>query len=53
MAALEAQHFRGAADISVILVQLFEDVVTFVRCAGLVKGRKFSSGSASATVSIH
>src|SRR5437879_9328700 len=53
MAALQAQHFGRAADIAVILVQLFEDVVTFIGCPGLVKRRKFSSGSAPAPVAVY
>ena len=38
MAALEPKHFGGAAYVAVILVQLFEDVITLIGIACLVQG---------------
>src|SRR6516165_11545749 len=40
MAALESQHFRSAADISLILFQLAQDVIAFVRGARLVQAEE-------------
>ena len=37
VAALQAQDFGGAADVAVILVELFQDVVTLVGGAGLMQ----------------
>ena len=48
MASLEAQHFRGAADVSVIIVELFQNVVALVGRTGLMQCLKVAAGATAA-----
>src|SRR5438445_13611818 len=53
MTALKAQHFGRAADVSVILVKLLQNVVALVRRACLMKGRELISSGAAAAIAVH
>ena len=51
MAALEAEHFRGAADVAMIFVQLLENVVAFISGARLVQRGALAARHAAAALS--
>src|SRR5271166_2922414 len=53
VAALEAEHFRGAAYVAVILVQFFEDVVAFIGRSRLVQCGTLAAGYATAAIAVH
>ena len=53
MAALQSQYFGSAADVSVIFIQLFQDVVALVRITGLMQGGELASRGAAIAVAIN
>ena len=53
VAALEAQHFRGAAHVTVILVQLLEDVIPLIGIASLVQAGEFGPRGPAASIAIN
>ena len=52
MAALESEHLGGAADVAVVFVELFEDVVAFVGVASLVQRGEIALGHTPAAVAV-
>src|SRR5204863_7505174 len=50
MAALQAQDLGSAADVAVVLIELFQDVVPFVGGAGLMQGREFAARGATSAI---
>src|SRR6266404_3592841 len=53
VAALETEHFRGAADVAMILVQLLENVVALICRTCLVQRRTLAARHPPATVAMH
>src|SRR5258708_30081779 len=53
MAALEAEHFRRAADVAMIFVQFFENVVALIRRPSLVQRGSLAARRSSDAVAMH
>src|SRR6476660_8349250 len=53
VASLEAQHFRGAAHVTVILVEFLEDVIPLIGITSLVEAGEFGPCSPSASIAIN
>src|SRR5258708_24679339 len=53
MAALQSQYFGSAADVSVIFIQLLQDVVALVRVTGLMQGGELASRGAAIALAIN
>src|SRR5580692_994390 len=52
VAALESQHFGGAAHVAVVLVECFEDVVALVGVTGLMQRGELALGRAPAAFAV-
>ena len=53
MTTFQAEHFGSAADIAMILVQLFENIVALVSVTSLMQSRKLASGCSAAAIAVH
>src|ERR1700732_4370614 len=53
MAPFQTEHLCGSADIAVIFVHLFQDVVAFVSGPGLMQSREFAAGPTAAAVAMN
>src|SRR5438067_3668371 len=53
MTALKTEDFGCTADVSVVLVKLFQNIVAFVSCARLVQGGELISYRAAAAIAMH
>src|SRR5260370_6282401 len=53
VAALQAEHLCRAADVAMILVQLFENVVALICCPRLVQRGALATRNAAAAVAVH
>src|SRR5438046_6247492 len=52
MTALQSQDLGGPADIAVIFIQLFQNIVAFVGGTGLVKSRSLRPGGSAASIAV-